>query len=84
MQFSNIKLIKKPGQGIIVLIGLLFLLAFTPALHAATYYVDATLGKDTNDRLLQTTAWKTIAKVNVSRFSPGDQILFKGGHSKPL
>jgi hypothetical protein len=79
MRISNLKIIRKPGQGILVLIGLLFLLAFAPALYAATYYVDATLGKDTNDRLLQTTAWKTIAKVNVSRFSPGDQILFKGG-----
>jgi hypothetical protein len=41
-------------------------------------YVVATLGKDTNDGLLQTTAWKTIAKVNGSRFQQGDQILCKG------
>ncbi len=27
----------------------------------------------------ETLAWKTIAKVNASRFSPGDQILFKRG-----
>lgn len=46
---------------------------------AATYYVDATNGIDTNTGLSETTAWKTIAKVNASRFSPGDQILFKRG-----
>jgi parallel beta-helix repeat protein len=79
MSIPNLKVIKKPGQVIPVLIGLLFLLAFAPALYAATYYVDATMGKDTNDGLAEVTAWKTIAKVNVSRFIPGDQILFKRG-----
>ena len=61
------------------LIGFFFLLTLAPALYAATYYVDATLGKDTNDGLSQTAVWKTIAKVDASRFLPGDQILFKGG-----
>jgi hypothetical protein len=79
MSIPNLKIIKKPGQVITVLIGLLFLLVFTPALYATTYYVDATLGKDIYDGLSQTAAWKTIAKVNASRFQPGDQILFKGG-----
>ncbi|HWZ84145.1 MAG TPA: hypothetical protein VNW47_16065 [Terriglobales bacterium] len=46
---------------------------------AATFYVDATSGVDTNDGLSQATAWKTVAKVNGSTFSPGDQILFKRG-----
>jgi hypothetical protein len=73
------KKIRNYNQVFILLIGLLFLLTFTPALYAATYYVDATLGKDTNNGLSQTTAWKTIAKVNASRFSPGDQIPFQGG-----
>jgi hypothetical protein len=83
MSIPNLKIIRKPGQGIIVLMGLFFLLAFAPALYAATYFVDATMGKDTNADLSEVAAWKTITKVNVSRFSPGDQILFKGGHSKP-
>ena len=56
------------------------LLSVTP-LYAATYYIDATGGKDTNDGLAQTTAWKTIAKVNASSFRPGDQILFKKGET---
>ena len=46
---------------------------------SATYYVDAARGDDKNNGLAQTTAWKTIAKVNASRFNPGDQILFKRG-----
>ena len=31
---------------------------------SATYYVDATNGKDANNGLSQATAWKTTAKVN--------------------
>ena len=45
----------------------------------ATFYVDATSGVDTNDGLSQATAWKTVAKVDGSTFSAGDQILFKRG-----
>lgn len=46
---------------------------------ATTYYVDATNGLDRNAGTSETTAWKTIAKVNASQFNPGDQILFKMG-----
>ena len=46
---------------------------------SATYYVDATGGRDTNSALSQAAAWKTIAKVNASRFNPGDQILLRRG-----
>jgi len=46
---------------------------------SATYYVDATHGKDSNNGPSPSTPWKTIAKVNVSSFKPGDQILFKRG-----
>jgi len=48
---------------------------------SATYYVDATNGNDTNNGLSESTAWKTIAKVNASIFNPGDQILFKSGET---
>lgn len=47
------------------------------SLSAATYYVDSSAGKDTNNGT--SLPWKTIAKVNSSKFSPGDQILFKKG-----
>ena len=45
----------------------------------ATYYVDATNGDDLNGGLSQSTAWKTIAKVNSLKFQSGDYILFKRG-----
>jgi len=51
--------------------------AIAASARAATYYVDATGGTDTNDGLSQGTAWKTVAKVNGSTFSAGDQVLFK-------
>jgi len=46
---------------------------------ATTYYVDARNGNDSNTGTSELTPWKTIAKVNPSRFYPGDQILFKRG-----
>lgn len=57
----------------------LLLLTYPALVRSATYYVDATNGKDTNTGLSEAAAWKTIAKVNASRFSPGDQILLKRG-----
>lgn len=55
-----------------------FCLLVSPS-WAATYYVDATNGNDNNDGLSTSTAWKAIAKVNISTFNPGDYILFKRG-----
>ena len=49
---------------------------FSPC-WAATYYVDATNGNDSNPGTSQSTPWKSIAKVNNSSFLPGEQILFK-------
>ena len=53
---------------------------FSPSL-AATYYVDATNGNDTNPGTSQFAPWKTIAIVNNSSFQPGDYILFKRGET---
>jgi hypothetical protein len=77
MSIPNLKIIKRPEQVITFSIGLLFLLTFAPALYAATYYVDATLGNDTNDGLLQTTPRKTITKENTATFHPGDQRFYR-------
>jgi len=41
--------------------------------------VDATNGNDRNNGTSPSTPWKTIAKVNASRFYPGNQILIKRG-----
>ena len=46
---------------------------------AATYYVDATNGRDTYDGLSPEKAWKTIRKVKGTTFEPGDEIRFKRG-----
>jgi parallel beta-helix repeat protein len=45
------------------------------------YYVDATLGLDSNDGKSVGAPWKTIAKVNAATFLPNDQILFKRGET---
>jgi len=41
-----------------------------------TYYINSIDGNDSNNGTSQATAWKTIAKVNLLSFSPGDSILF--------
>ena len=46
----------------------------------ASYYVDATLGDDSNPGT-QAQPWKTISKVNSTSFSPGDNIYFKRGET---
>jgi parallel beta-helix repeat protein len=46
-----------------------------------TYYVNAAGGKDSNDGLSPTKAWKTIDRINKSAFLPGDSILFKRGQT---
>jgi hypothetical protein len=48
---------------------------------AATYYVDNVNGSDSNSGTSTSAPWKTIAKVNSSKFQPGDQILFASGRT---
>jgi hypothetical protein len=43
---------------------------------ATTYYVDPA-GSNGNDGQTPQTAWRTLLKVGISTFQPGDQILFK-------
>lgn len=47
-------------------------------LPAETYYVSAA-GDDAASGRTEGTAWKTLAKVNASRFDPGDVILLRRG-----
>ena len=47
--------------------------------QGATYYVDATGGNDSNTGSAADNAWKSMSKINSSKFLPGDQILFKRG-----
>jgi parallel beta-helix repeat protein len=59
-----------------VLVVTIFLSSFA---NAATYYVDAVNGKDTNTGTSISAPWKSIAKVNSFSFKPGDNVLFKRG-----
>lgn len=46
---------------------------------ADTYYVDSVAGSDSNAGTSSSAPWRTIAKVNSTRFFAGDHILFKRG-----
>ena len=61
------------------LVVLLFTWCFAPWVQSATYYVDCAASGDSGAGTSTATAWKTIARVNGARFSPGDSILFKRG-----
>jgi len=61
-----------------LLLAILFLDACPPLL-GATYHVDSVQGSDQNDGLSETSPWKTLARINSSKFSPGDAILLKRG-----
>ncbi len=49
------------------------------SLHASTFYVDATHGRDSNSGTSPAAAWQTLDRVNATRFHPGDRILFQSG-----
>lgn len=70
---NNFSLLKMTG-----LICLVFLISAANVL-ATTYYVDASGGNDDANGTSQSTAWRTLSKVNSFTFQPGDQILFKAG-----
>jgi hypothetical protein len=48
-------------------------------LHAATYYVDPVDGNDYYNGTSQSTAWRTLTRVNSKTFAAGDRLLFKAG-----
>ena len=43
------------------------------------YYVDSVAGNDENNGTTESSAWKSLDKVNQQEYQPGDQILFKSG-----
>jgi hypothetical protein len=55
---------------------LLAIVLFCAGASAATYYVDPS-GSNANDGLTPQTPWRTLLKVGISTFLPGDSILFK-------
>jgi len=50
-------------------------------LSVVKYYVDATNGNDANTGNNINAPWQTITKVNNTKFTPGDSILFKCGET---
>ncbi len=56
-------------------------MGFAESVEAATYYVDATGGLDSNSGLSEELAWQTLSKVQTRSASlqPGDSVLFKRG-----
>jgi parallel beta-helix repeat protein len=64
---------------VILTLALVCLILLQVVAAAATYYVDATNGSNTDDGLSPQTPWKTVSKVNSMSFNPGDSILFKRG-----
>src|SRR5580700_1159948 len=59
--------------------GLLVWLVVCHCSPCATYYVDSAKGDDNNDGTTVTSPWKSLAKVNSFKFSPGDAIMLRRG-----
>lgn len=57
----------------------LFFFLLSTTLNAATYYVDAHGGDDAHPGTAPSLAWRSLQKVNDSRFYPGDRILLRSG-----
>lgn len=61
-------------------LAVIFIFFFLAAgLSAATYYVDCSGGSDSNAGTSESSAWKTLQRVNAIEFSPGDSLLFRRG-----
>jgi len=56
---------------------LIYFFIITMGFAQTTYFVSYNEGNDNFDGKNENTAWKTISKVNSSKFIPGDRILFQ-------
>jgi len=60
--------------------GLISLLAFCClSASGAQYYVDSRAGDDDSPGTTRRKPWRSLEKVNVTRFHPGDRVLFRAG-----
>ncbi len=64
---------------------LLVLLLAVACQDGAVYYVDADAGADANSGTQETSAWRTLDRVNSAQqlLRPGDRVLFRAGQSFP-
>jgi len=60
---------------------IIFFLLFTASAQATTYYLDATLGDDSNGGESYDDAWEHASKVDGLSLSAGDKVLFKCGET---
>jgi len=62
------------------LVTALFLLSLATSLaRPTTYYVDSQNGNDSNNGTSRSSAWRSLAKVNSSKFLPNDSLLLRRG-----
>lgn len=61
------------------ILAVIFSLFFSANVSAETYYVDSNMGDDKSSGTSEKDAWRSLARVNTTQFSPGDKILFKRG-----
>ena len=59
--------------------GIRLALLFPLTTSAATYYLDADGGSNTNSGTTAGAAWETLAHASAQTFQPGDQILLQRG-----
>ncbi len=55
------------------------LLCFANVADAAIYYVDSLSGNNAYAGTSEAAAWRTVSRVNLQHFSPGDELLFRRG-----
>lgn len=65
--------------------GMTLLCLCTCGIHSAAtagiYYVDASAGNNRHDGASPTTAWRSLARVNLAELQPGDTVLFQRGQT---
>jgi hypothetical protein len=62
----------------IIALAPLFFIFISPIIMSKTYFISPD-GNDEHDGTSMAAPWKSIDKVNHTRFQPGDSVLFKGG-----
>ncbi|MFH1146881.1 MAG: hypothetical protein V1736_04155 [Pseudomonadota bacterium] len=72
-------MMKCKGYIEVCIVTFLVIFSLSSTACAATYYVDAVSGSDSNAGTSQTSAWKTVAKAGSSSVKPGDVVHFKRG-----
>ncbi len=63
-----------------IILFLVIIVATLSKSQAATYYISVT-GDDAQPGTSTATAWRTVDRVNVATFQPGDKVLFAGGET---